>query len=218
MSTRAELKENILAAKVEIALTWVLDNRGPLLAGLGIALAALLIGSVFILRSREIKNTNLTRLALVESLVGQEQFDRAAQITVEMHSTITNNALLARIAYFDGLAALGLKDFDRAVKSFTEAVDRSARSPLKPLATSNLGFSLEQKKDYTAASQTYGKFMTEFGEHFLAARIQLALGRSLAAEGKLEEAKKALTQLIDLYPTSHWAENARSIMDKNKTR
>jgi TolA-binding protein len=46
----------------------------------------------------------------------------------------------------------------------------------------------------------------------------LGLGRSLAAAGKIDEAKKALGQLIDLYPTSHWAENARSIMDKFKTR
>ena len=218
MSTKADLKENVLAAKVEIALKWVLANRGPVLTVLGIFVAVLLIGSVFMIRRQELRNTTLTRLALAESLISQQQYDRGTQILQDIRAGATSGSILVQVAYQQGLASLGLKNYDQAAQYFSEAVDKSAGSPVRPLALSNLGFTYEQKKDFAAAAQAYGRFMTEYGEHFLAPRVQLALGRSLAADGKWEDAKKALTQLIDLYPTSTWAENARSIMDKNKTR
>jgi TolA-binding protein len=80
-----------------------------------------------------------------------------------------------------------------------------------------LGFAYEQKGDYAGAAQTYRQFMTDHAEHFLAPRIQLALGRSLAMSNQPQAAQEALGHLIDLYPTSPWAENARQIMDKLKT-
>ena len=40
--------------------------------------------------------------------------------------------------------------------------------------------------------------------------------RTLYAAGKKDDAIKALGQLIDLYPASVWAQNARQIMDRNK--
>ncbi len=82
----------------------------------------------------------------------------------------------------------------------------------------NLAFAFEQQKKYDQAAAVFGRFMVEHGDHFLAPRVQLSLGKNLALSGKTEEAKKALQQLIDLYPTSPWAENARSFLDKNKTR
>ncbi len=218
MSTRSELKENLLAAKVQTGLVWVMANRTPVMTGIGIVVAAFLIGSVFVIRNREKRDTDLTRLALAESLVGQRQYDRAALALNDLKVSTNDNGLLAQTSYFQGLAALGQKKYAEAEMFFQETIDRSGRSPLKPLALSNKGFAQEEKKDFDAAAQTYGQFMTEFGEHFLAPRVQLSLGRAFAAAGKTEEAKKALAQLIDLYPTSQWAENARSIMDKLRIR
>ncbi len=218
MSTRSDLKENILATKVEGVLAWVLTNRVPVIATAAVAALVLLFGSVVVLRNRERREINITRMALAQSFLMQHQYDRAYQAFEELKPTVSDNNLLAQALYYQGASALGLKKFDDAEKLFSEAVDRSAKSPLKPLALSNMGFAQESKKNYEAAAQTYERFMSEFGEHFLAARVQLNLGRALAAANKIDDAKKALGHLIDLYPTSHWAENARSIMDKLKTR
>ena len=218
MSTRSELKENMLAAKLEVLVAWVMANRGPVITGAGVAIAVVLIGSVFVLRNREKRDSDLTRLMLGKELVSQRAYDRAAASLADLRPSLTNHNLIAQSAYFQGLAALGQKNFAEAQAFFQEAVDHSAGSPLKPLALSNKGFAEEEKKDFEAAAQTCRQFMAEFDTHFLAARVQLSLGRTLAAAGKIEEAKAALVHLIDLYPTSQWAENARSIMDKLKIR
>lgn len=218
MSTRSDLKENILASKLEGLVHWVVANRGPVITGGGVVVVALLMGSVFFLRNRGHQDTAQTRFALAQSLVGQRNFDQSAAALQDLKPTVTDKKLGAQISYFQGLSALGLLKYDEAAKFFRESIDLSAGSPLKPLALSNLGFALSEKKDYESAAQTYNQFMTEYGEHFLAPRVQLSLGRVLASAGKIDEAKAALTHLIDLYPTSTWAENARSIMDKLKTR
>lgn len=218
MSTRSELKENILATKIETLLVWVMANRGQVITVAGIALGAILIGSVFFLRNREKRQTDLTRLAVGESLVQQRQYDRAALALKDLSATVSDNSIKAQTSYFQGLAALGLKKFDEAERFFQDAFDLSGQSLLKPLTLSNKGFAQEEQRKFDDAAQTYTRFMTEFGEHFLAPRVQLSLGRVLMEAGKREEAKQALTHLIDLYPTSQWAENARSIMDKLKIR
>jgi TolA-binding protein len=82
------------------------------------------------------------------------------------------------------------------------------------LALSNLGFAYEQKKEYKNAAETLQKYMDAYADHFLAPRVQLAIGRNWALSGDTDAAKKTLSQLIDLYPTSEWAQNARLIMDK----
>ncbi len=218
MSTKADLKENILASKLEVALTWLLENKNTALTGVGLVVAGILISSVFVIRARETWNTNYTRLGQAQSFISQQQFEQADQLLADLASKSNDQALLMSVFYYRGLASLGLKNFDQAAQNFQNAADKAGSSPLHPLALANLGFSLEQKKDFLGAAGIYGRFMAEYGDHFMAPRIQLSLGRCLFYAGKNDESKKALDQLIDLYPTSAWAENARTFLDKNKTR
>ncbi|MCG3205946.1 MAG: hypothetical protein KCHDKBKB_02670 [Elusimicrobia bacterium] len=195
-----------------------MDHRGPVVIGTGILIVASLLSSVFLLRNRQQRDAALTRFAVAQSLVGARKYDQAALILRDLKPTVTDKLLKARISYYEGVAALGLNKFSEAKGFFIQTMDLSVGTPLRPLALSNLGFAQEEEKDYEAATQTYGRFMAEYGEHFLAPRVQLSLGRALFSLGKFDEAKKALVHLIDLYPTSTWAQNARSIMDKLKTR
>lgn len=218
MSTKAELKENILASKLETTISWLVNNRSTALTIAGVAVGVFLISSVFVIRRKEIATTNLTRLSQAQSFLGQRQYEQANQILSELANNAHNGEFVTTVAYHQGLSALGTGEFDKAATFFQKVIDQSGSSPLKPLALNNLAFSFEQMKKYDLASASYGRFMTDFGNHFLAPRVQLALGRSLLLSGKNEESTKALQQLIDLYPTSPWAENARSFLDKNKSR
>lgn len=218
MSTKAELKENLLANKLEGVVRLIYTYRSQFLIGLGIGVAAILIGSVFYLRSTERKELALTRMAQVQVLLAQKMYPEAEQVLKELAASPTDRITNAYVSYYLGEASIGLKNYDQAVTYFREASDQSQNHPLRPLALTNLGYALEQKKDYLAAADTYASFMADYAEHFMAPRIQLALGRSYAMGNKPDEAKKALEQLIDLYPSSKWAENARQIVDKIKTR
>jgi TolA-binding protein len=212
---KSELKENLLAARVEQGLRWAMARRGPILITLGLLTAVILIGSVVVLRRQQEREVAETQLAIAQSLIMQQQPGQAVQLLESIRAKTGDRALLARLLYIEGTAQLALKKAAEAEELFREAVDRSAGTPLQPLALSNLGFAQEQKKDFAAAAASYGRFMTDHGTHFLAPRVQLALGRTLFADNKPDEARKALGQLIDLYPTSVWAQNARQIMGRH---
>jgi TolA-binding protein len=193
-----------------------MERRTPILISAVAVVAIGLMGSVMMIRRGQIRDTTETQLAVAQSLVAQHRADQAVALLKNLRTTVNDRALIARLLYIQGTASLDLKNFDDAVQAFRESVDLSAGTPLQPLALANLGFSQEQKKDYVSAAATYTRFMTDDGTHFLAPRIQLALGRTLYAAGKNDDARKALGQLIDLYPTSIWAQNARDIMGRHK--
>lgn len=219
MSKRSDLKENILANKLEKPLKWAVENRATVLGAIGLLVIAGLISSVFIIRKKELREMNWTRLAQAKAMLSQpQQRPQAKPILSEIRTASPADAVGLHALFTLGEAALLERNFDEAVTRFSELVGLSGAHPLTPLALSNLGHAYEQKKDYNAAAQAYQKFMESFGEHFMAARIQLSLGRALSNAGRVEEAAKTLEQLIDLYPTSEWAEKARRMMDKNKTR
>jgi TolA-binding protein len=217
-STRSELKENLLAHYLDRTILWVKGNLQIIVGALIILVVGGLMSSVFIIRRNEARDKNWVRMAQAEALFKQNDSVNARKILSDIIqlSPGTNEALFA--SHYMGEIALAEKKFDEAVALYSDVVAKSGKSPLKPLALSNLAFSYSEKKDFQAAAQTYKQFMNSYAEHFMAARNQLAWGTVLLKTGETEAAKETLGQLIDLYPTSPWAENARQIMDKLTTR
>ncbi len=218
MSTKAELKENILASKLESIVPTLITYRIQILIGLGIVIAAGLISSVFIIRRNETRSVQWWQLSQAQILFNQNQPDAATQLLTGIKNGSPGSTEAFYAQYYAGQFAISQKKYDDAIQSFSGFISQAGNHPLRPLALSNLAYSYEQKGDYAAAVQTYQQFMSQYSEHFLAARSQLELGKALLRSGDPEGAKKSLGQLIDLYPTSPWAQNARRIMDKLETR
>jgi len=217
-STRSELKENLLANELEIALKWAMGHLPVIFAGLGALVVGALISSVFIIRRSEARDRNWVRLAQGQSQERQKDNANAEKIFNEIKDNNPGTAESLFATYYLGTAALDEKKYGEAVRFFSDAVAKAGKSPLKPLALTNLAFSYEENKDYQSAANTCKQFMNSYAEHFLAARNQLEWGRVLMKAGEIDAAKETLGQLVDLYPTSPWAENARQIMDKLASR
>jgi TolA-binding protein len=214
MSTKSELKQNVLASKLEAVTPWLITHRTQILGGIGVLIGAALVGSVFIIRKNEARDIAWTRLAQAQILLSQNRADAALPILKEIQGANPGSRESMFAAFYLGQAELEAKRYEEAIQQFSNVVAQSAGQPLRPLALSNLAFAQEQKGDYPAAVQTYQQFMSEYSEHFLAARAQLSLGKAQLRAGDKEGARKSLGQLVDLYPTSPWAQNARRIMDK----
>lgn len=212
-SKRSHLKENILATKLEGVASWIEANRPKVLTALGVSLALVLIASVLILRQKEQKDLTWTRLAQAQAYMGQKQWDGAKQILNDL-KTSSRGPLVFYTYYYLAEIAINEGQTDEAIQLYSEVVSRAGKNPLAPLALSALGSAYEQKRDYSSATQTYSRFLEQYSNHFLAARLQLALGRVQLLNGDKESAKKSLGQLIDLYPNSEWAKTARQLMDK----
>jgi TolA-binding protein len=218
MSRKAELKENVLASHLERFLKWVIDRHVQVLTSLGVAVAVILIGSVFLLRQREARESSRTRVAYAQALLSQARFGEASKALEEVAKSPTD-ADTARLAvYLRGVAAIGESKIDEAIVHLNDAVSRSRNHPLRPLALADLAAAYEQKKDFDGAARTYAMFAADHPNHFMTPRILLGLGRSQMLGGKADEARKSLDRLVDLYPTSEWAEIARRLIDKNKNR
>jgi len=218
MGKRSELKENILANKMEHLVQWAVAHRPHVLIGTGVIVVSVLLSSVFIIRNGEVRDMNWTRLSQAVSYFNQKDFPAARQILTDVQQQDPRGVLFLYATYHLGEIDLAENKYDDAVRNFSSVIASSGKNPLRALALTNLGYAQEEKHDFAEAAKTYRKFLDEYAEHFMAARTQLALGRALALSGDKQAAKTTLSQLVDLYPTSPWAENARRIMDKIETR
>jgi TolA-binding protein len=218
MSTQSELKENLLAAKLDGVVEWIVARRFQVLAVGSLFLLAVLIGTFLIIKRGEDNEIRSTRLAQAEVLINQKQYAAARSILADVSRQAANQPVGLLASYYLGVVNLEDGKWADAVTAFSSVADRAGKSPLRPLAMENLGFALEQSNDFKAAAAAYGKFMESYSDHFLAPRVQLARGRSLVLAGDTAAAKDVLGQLIDIYPTSTWAQRARLIMDKVQTR
>ena len=214
---RSKLKENVLASRLEGVSNWMVQNRPRVLTIIGIVLAAILIGSVIVLRQKEQQELAWTRLAQAQSYASQNKTSEARQILTELLSSNTAGTFRLYLEYNLGEVALKEKNYDEAVQHYRAVIDRGGKEPLVPLAYSNLAFSFEEKKDFADSARVYQEFLDKFPDHFLAPRTQFYLGRAHLLAGEMEAGNRALGNLIDLYPTSEWAKNARQLLDKNKT-
>jgi TolA-binding protein len=158
-----------------------------------------------------------TRLSQAQALLSMKKLPEAEQVLNDVRNTTPDTDAKLYATFYLGQAALSENKPDDAIARFSETAAEAVKRPIRPLALSNLGFAYEQKGDYANAALTYRQFMADYAEHFLAPRVQLSLGRSLAMANDPAGAQEALGHLVDLYPTSPWAENARQIMDKLKT-
>ena len=218
MGHRSELKENVLAAKVEKGLLWVLEHKIPIAVFAGVLVFGLMVASVVIIRRNEKREEHWGRMAQAQSFINQNQLAQARQILTDIKADGPDHNTSLYISYYLGQAHLAEKNYQEATQNFSDVVSMSGNFPMTPLALSNLGHSYEGLKDFSKAAETYQAFMDQFNDHFMAPRIQLAMGRSLVKSGDYENGKAALEQLIDLYPTSPWSENARRILDKIESR
>jgi len=218
MSRQAELKENILAHHIENFLMWVIERRVQVLTLLGVVLAAVLIGSVFALRQKEAREQARTKLAYSQALLSQARFAEAATTLDEIRKGPMDTDTARLTAYLRGVASVGQSKADEAVTFLTEAVDLSRNHPIRPLAIADLGSAQEQKKDFEAAIASYALSVSEYPDHFMSPRVMLALGRVQILAGKNDEVADLVERLIDLHPTSEWAENARRLIDKTGKR
>ncbi len=123
MSTKADLKENILASKLEGTVSWLINNRSTALIGVGVLVGAILISSVFVLRKKEARALNVTRLSQAQSFLAQKQYEQANQILNDLATSGLDRNFSNQVSFHQGLSALGAGDYDKAISVFQTVVD-----------------------------------------------------------------------------------------------
>lgn len=121
-----------------------------------------------------------------------------------------------------GYDAMQEKDYDKAIEYFTKLKDRYPFSPYTPQAEINLGDAYFLIGEYKAASETYKEFEALHPRHeaipYVLLRIGLANLKQFESADRpytnVAEAYSFFTRLIETYPQSEYAKEAKKYLRK----
>jgi tetratricopeptide (TPR) repeat protein len=117
-------------------------------------------------------------------------------------------AVQALLTKGDLLTAQGR--YDDAVAAFEQALRQADRPAYRALAVANIAQAREDGGKLQEAETLYQQFLKDFPDHFLTARMYLALGRVQQMQGKAAEGRATWERLVTLYPATTWGQLAQA--------
>lgn len=240
---RRHLKENVLARTIADVRDYIEPRGGQIRLLLGIVavlvLAALLIS--FVRQRSESQAQQLLAEAMVAlnarvipaEATGADDLPAAAALGATGAFTTeadkleaalpkleaaantypdTEAGITARYHLAGALAALGRNE--EAIAAFNEVIDRAGEESLyRRMARLGLADAQAHAGQLDTAIESWKQLAAEAGEELPADFILIKLARAYAASGNVDEARKTFMQIVDEYPGSPLASDARTEME-----
>jgi outer membrane protein assembly factor BamD (BamD/ComL family) len=243
---RKHLKENELAERIALARAYVEPRRKAILGtgvALAVLLLAVVIVSVLQQRSRGDSEAALAEAMVAlnaqvvpagvedaEGLPAAASLQATGTFSTEeakLNAAVpklraaadghpgTDAGIQARYHLAGALATLGRHD--EAIKEFDEVVNRAGSGTLYG-RMARLGKADAQNRagQLDGAIETWKAMAQSEGEELPVDAILLDLARAYVKKGNTEEARKALTEIVDKHPNSPYLAEARSELDNLK--
>lgn len=201
-SAKSDLKHDELKDAVELAVDWVLANKGQAAGGVAaIVVVAALAALVFYSRRARAD-------AAWDGVFAAESTGHAADAQPLIARVLTEGgsasaSTVARL--LDGDLRYSAGQYDQALDAYAKAAAEAPEN-LKTFALADTVQTLEAagKSDQcVAAAQS---FLDAHGEDLLAPQVHAGLARCLQAEGQADAAKAALQKIALQYPGTPWAD------------
>ncbi|MBI4396890.1 MAG: tetratricopeptide repeat protein, partial [Elusimicrobia bacterium] len=185
------------------------------LAAMAIVVAGVL--AILVIRNLKIlRHRSWEQLAQAQVLASRGQGPQALQSVQELINSSRSGKILVLAYLLKGDLLLSEGKNEDAISAYQSASREAGIPEYKALALAGLAAAHEQAGNWPEAEIRYQQFIKEFPEHFLAGRIQEALGRVYMAQQKWTDAQSALERLVTLYPTTVWAQNAQDLLSQIK--
>src|SRR4051812_2237432 len=114
MSRQAELKENVLAAKLEILVRWAVEHSQVVLGSLAVVIIAVLAASVVIIKKQEARKSAATKMSLAIEALQRQNIPQAEKLLKEGTAENAGGDVDDQLVFFQGVVALEQKKFDDA--------------------------------------------------------------------------------------------------------
>ena len=132
-----------------------------------------------------------------------------------LKSAKANDPSMDRVWYLLGMSKLQLQEPLGAKDAFLRVIKTFPESHVRADAQVGLADALWQAGDPKQAVLLYQKILKQWGgQHRVAARVQLQVGRAAQAAGLWGTSRRALEEVVRVYPTSFEAEVARGILQQ----
>jgi len=210
--TKKQIKEDKFVTLYLQAQDYLQANSRQLLAGA--AILVVVVAATFIFAKTRAQKEEAAVVELTKGRIEYfaENYDTAIGILQNLVEEYegTNSAAVGKFylanAYFNS------GNFINAEFYFREYLDSADDELLAPSAMSGLAACLEQQGNVEEAAQTYLKAAREYSDSYLAAENLYHAARCFRLSGKLEEAKLALSELIDDHPKSTYKNTAEIML------
>ncbi|MGQ3684532.1 MAG: tetratricopeptide repeat protein [Candidatus Loosdrechtia sp.] len=102
-----------------------------------------------------------------------------------------------------GIVYYNLKNYDDAIRSYNDFLNKYGSHPIAPLVRQSLGYAYEEKGLLPEAIQQFERVAGY--NNFLAAQARLDSGRCYENLGQTSDAIRSYTKIGELFPASNWA-------------
>lgn len=231
---RHQLKQNEFAVTVARVSDVVNQNRRAVIAGIAaVLIAATALGGFLWYRRHSNDQAGAllgkamvivqSQIAPAPTLPGAQQnagtfpTDKARQEAAlqAFQAVITSypNTMAARAARYHSAGALmQLGRYSEAEKAFQDAIDRAGSAIYGPMARMGLGEAYVAGKQYDKAIALYTDLSGQRDGALPIDGVLMVLGRTYAKAGKTSEARATFKRVVDEFPESPYAKDARQEM------
>ncbi len=211
--TKREVKEDKFVTFASNATDFVQQNWKQIALGIAAVLVVILVGAGCGKHRKTRENSASDRL--VEAAIAEQEGerDRAEKLYAQVISKYgrTQAGIPARTSL--GALQFSGGKFDEAIATYRQAVDRVGTDPLSAFAAySGVGACLEEQGKYEEAAIQYRAYAQKYPRSPFAPEVLSDAARCFMQAGRTDEARTTWEQIVDAYPKSQAAHQARSAM------
>jgi len=211
--SRREIKEDKLVTAWLKATNWLEQHlREVSMAVVGVVVVAGLFVLFNWMKARDEQNA-AEKLAQARAEYNKSNYPAAIPVLEKLVSDFggTKSGNMATIYLAN--AYMQTKDYVSAEKYYKKYLDDGEDDPiLKISAAAGVAATLEERGEFAKAAKLYEDAANDYDESYRAPQLLLLAARSYKQANQAEAARRVLQKLIDKYPKSNLAEDAKMLM------
>ncbi len=209
ISSREDIKRDILREWVEISLEWIAQHRQTFFSIAGTVVVAIVVVAFIVSNFKNLRKQAWERYSAGQTWAYSNQPENALNLFNEVITNYSHTPAAAYSFLAKGDVLYKQRKFQEAVDSFKKAMEKDPPKIIVPFILANSGAAYEETADYNSAISSYKQLLSEYSNHYLVPKTYESLARVYECALNPDAAKEIYEKVITLYPSSIWAERAR---------
>ena len=206
--TRRQKEDPVIATWARFQ-DWFMDNARVVLGALGIVVAVLVIGGLWLKSRSDAETKAAGKLAEASALYWRGEYGPLSQRALDIRREYPGTKAAAEATRMLGDAYFWQGDFNKSVSSYEEYLKGApAQSPLRPGVERSLAQAFEGKQQFKAAAELYVKAAKEFSTRTDQADMLMSAGRAYEAQTDYAKAKAAFEKVANEYADTPFVDEA----------
>jgi len=211
--TRKEIKEDKLVTYYFKALDYYEAHKREFLYGAIAVVAIIAFGLYYMNSQKAAEQTASVEFAKGKAAYESGNYDAAIGILEALTSDFDGTHGAATGTIYLAKAYMAKGQYEDAERTFKKYLDDYGDDPILSLAAATgIAASHEARGEHDKAAEAYEKAAKKYKDSFKAPDLLFAAARSYKEAGRPQDAKRVLDQLLETYPESQVASDAKLML------